>query len=61
MKDKIIDKMQNHFGEAICKNSGNLEVMRHDVWIVLKHIVRNDTEILEQQHDYCPKDDSCNF
>ena len=53
--------MQNHFGEAICKNSGNLEVMRHDVWIVLKHIVRNDTEILEQQHDYCPKDDSCNF
>ena len=53
--------MQNHFGEAICKNSGNLEVMRHDVWIVIKHMVRNDTEILEQQHDYWPKDDSCNF
>ena len=57
----MIDKMQNHFGEAICKNSGNLEVMRPDVWIVLKHMVRNDTEILEQQHDYCPKDESCNF
>ena len=53
--------MQNHFGEAICKNSGNLEVMRHDVWIVLKHMVRNDTGILEQQHDYCPKDGPCNF
>ena len=61
MKDKIIDKVQNHFGEAICKNSGNLEVMRHDVWIVLKHMVRNDTGILEQQHDYCPKDGPCNF
>ena len=52
--DKIIDNMQNHFREAILKNSGNLEAIRQDVWAVLKHMVRNDTEILEQQHDYCP-------
>ena len=61
LADKIIDKMQNHFGEAICKNSGNLEAMRQDVWADSKHMVRNDTETLEQQHDYCPKDGWCNF
>lgn len=31
------------------------------MWAVFKHIVRNDTETLEQQHDYCPKDGWCNF
>ena len=31
LTDKIIDKMQNHFGEAVRKNSGNLEAMRQDV------------------------------
>ena len=31
LTDKVIDKMQNHFGEAIRKNSGNLEAMRQDV------------------------------
>ena len=25
------------------------------------NIDRNDTETLEQQHDYCPKDGWCNF
>ena len=47
LTDKIIDKMQNHFGEAIRKNSGHLEAMRQDVWAVLKHMVRNVTETLE--------------
>ena len=47
--DKIIDNMQNHFREAILKNSGNLEAIRQDVWAVLKHMVRNDTEILEHE------------
>ena len=60
LTDKIIDKMQNHFEEAIRKNSGNLEAMRRAVWAVLKHMVRNDTETLEEQHDYCPKDGWCN-
>ena len=31
------------------------------MWAVFKHIVRNDTETLEQQHDYCRKDGWCNF
>lgn len=31
------------------------------MWAVFKHIVRNDTETLEQQHDYCQKDGWCNF
>ena len=56
LADKTIDKMQNHFGEAVRKNSGNLEAMRQDVWAVLKHMVQNDTETLKQQHDYCPED-----
>ena len=43
------------------KNSRNLEAMRQDVWAFLKHMVQNDTETLEQQHDYCPKDAWCNF
>ena len=39
----------------------NLEAMRQDVWAVLKHMVQSDTETVEQQHDYCPKDGWCNF
>ena len=35
--------------------------MRQDVWAVLKHMLQNDTETLEQQHDYCPKDGWCHF
>ena len=47
LTDKIIDKMQNHFGEVVHKNSRNLEAMRQDVWAFLKHMVQNDTETLK--------------
>ena len=61
LTEKIIEKIQNHFGEAIRKKSGNLETMRQDVWTVLKNVVQNNTETLEQQHDYCQKDGWCSF
>ena len=47
LTDKIIDKMQNHFGEVVHKNSRNLEAMRQVVWAFLKHMVQNDPETLK--------------
>ena len=35
LTDKFIDKMQNHYGEAIRSNCGNLEKMVNSIWAVL--------------------------
>ena len=61
LTEKTIDQIQNHFGEAIRKNSGNSEVVQQDVWIVLNDMVQNETENLEQQQGYCSKDGWWNF
>ena len=63
LTDKICDKMQNYYGQAIRSNSGNKDKMVKAIWAILKHMVRNDSESLEQQHSYCHKSSStwCKF
>ena len=52
LTDKICDEMQNFYGQAITNNSGNKDKMVKTIWAILKYMVRNDNENLEQQHSY---------
>ena len=63
LTDKICDKMQNYYGQAIRNNSGNKDEMVKAIWAILKHMVRNDSETLDQQHSCCPKSSTtwCKF
>ena len=63
LTDKVIDRMQNFFGQAIRNNSGLKESMKKDILAILKHMVKDDTLYLDQQHENCPKDSSswCKF
>ena len=63
LTDNICDKMQNYFGTAIRENVGNKDGMKKAVWAIYKHVIRNDNESLEKQHDFCPKskDTWCKF
>ena len=60
LTDNIFDKMQNNFGEAR-SNAGNRDGMYHAIWTTNKHMIRNDDETLEQQHDFCPRNGWCKF
>ena len=56
LTDKVIDKMQNFFGQVIRNNSGAKENMKSDILAILKHMVKDDRIHLDQQHQNCPKD-----
>lgn len=51
LTDYQIDKMQNHFGEAIRNNPNNLIGMRNDIYAVLDHMVTNAQKSLDLQHE----------
>lgn len=55
LTDKIIDKIQNYYGEAIRNNSGNLEGMKASIWAIFKHMIRDEHKTLDEQHSLCPK------
>ena len=61
--DKVVDKMQNYFGEAIRNNAGNKELMTKAVWAIYHHMICNDSISLKEQHSFCPKGPSswCTF
>lgn len=61
LTDLTMDRMQNHFGEAIRKNSGNVKQMKNVLAAVFHHMVKNDNNTIETQHQYCPKNDWCKF
>ena len=56
LTDKVIDKMQNHYGSAIRGNKGKLDQMHDAIQAILKHMVKEEGKSLEEQHDLCPKD-----
>ena len=60
-KVRAIDRMQSHFGEAIYKNSENIENVKKDIKTVLHHMVQNEKMSLEEQHSYCSRDSWCKF
>ena len=61
LTNETIDRMQSHFGEAIYKNSGNIENVKKDIKTVLHHMVQNEKMSLEEQHSYCSRDSWCKF
>ena len=56
LTDKVIDKMQNHYGSAIWSNKGKLIQMHDAIQAILKHMVQEEGKSLEEQHALCPKD-----
>ena len=63
LTDKICDKMQNHYGTAIRSHSNDPDGMYESIWAIFKHMIKCDSESLEEQHRYCPKIQStwCKF
>ena len=55
LSDKIIDSMQNYYGQAIPQNYGNLEGMKKSIRAIHYHMIRNTSNTLKKQHQYCPK------
>ena len=56
--DKLIDKIQNYYGEAIRNNANDLDGMVNAIWAIYKHIIVDDSQSLEEQHSLCPKDNA---
>ena len=52
---KIIDKIQNYYGEAIRNNPGDIEGMELSIWAIFKHMIWDESIILDEQHKLCPK------
>ena len=52
---KVIDKIQNYYGQAIRNNVGDLEMMRNDIWAIYKHMIENNDIPSSEQHNKCPK------
>ena len=59
----MMDKMQNYYGKAIRENKGNLQGMKDGTKAVQHHMIASESEPLEKQHQYCPKDKNswCKF
>lgn len=55
LTDKIIDSMQNYYGQAIRENKGNLEGMKKSIKAIQHHMIKDSSQTLEEQHQYCPK------
>ena len=53
--DKVIDKIQNYYGQAIRNNVDDLEMMRNDIWAISKYMIENNDIPLSGQHNKCPK------
>ena len=63
LSDKLIDKMQNYYGNAIRHNKGDLKSMKNSIKAIQHHMIINESLPLEKQHLYCPKDGNswCKF
>ena len=55
LTDKVIDRIQNYYGNAIKENSGNLNGMKDSINAIKCHMIENMGLSLEKQHRYCPK------
>ena len=56
--DRLIDKIQNYYVEAIRNHANDLDGMVNAIWAIYKHIIVDDSQSLEEQHSLCPKDNT---
>ena len=59
LTDKTIDKMQNYFGEAIRNNVRNIELIKNDTWAISKHMIRYNSQSLDEKNSMCLKYSWC--
>ena len=55
LTDKLIDRIQNYYGNAIRENSGNFEGMKESIKAIQCHMIEDKSLSLEKQHRHCPK------
>ncbi|XP_065051289.1 uncharacterized protein LOC135680963 [Rhopilema esculentum] len=53
-----IDSIQNYYGLAIRRNSGNKDGMKNSIMAIQHHMVKSEKLSLAQQHQYCPQDEA---
>jgi len=51
LAEKVVDKIQNFFGQAIRRNSGDQAEMKKNIWAIFQHMIINDEQSLEIKHD----------
>lgn len=59
-----INIIQRYYGNAIRKNTGDLQAMQNAIWAIFHHSIQPATNVsLEEQHRFCPKGEStwCKF
>ena len=56
--DKLIDKIQNYYGEAIRSHANDLDGMVNAILAIYKQIIVDDSQSLEEQHSLCQKDNN---
>ena len=63
LSDAVIDTFQNHYGNAIRKNSQDINEMQKAIWAIFYHSILGKDETLFQQHKFCPHglDSWCKF
>lgn len=63
LTDKVINRIQNYYGNATRENSGNLQGMKESIKAIQGHRIVDDGMSLEKQHRHCPKgkDTWCTF
>ena len=55
LTDKMMNKMQCYFGQAIRGNTGSIYQMKKAIWAILWHCSVEGTP--STRHQFCPRDD----
>ena len=61
LTDVMINRIQNHFGQCIRNNKGNLQGMQNDISAIFKHMIQDDSISMAEQHANCPKYGWCKY
>ena len=56
LTDKMIDKMQNFYGQSIRNTIGDLEDMKNSIWAIFGPMICDKHSSLEDQQALCPRD-----
>ena len=57
--DAIVDRIQTYYGYAIRNNKGERDKIVKAIWAIYYHLIIGPSyESLEQQHSFCPTDES---
>ena len=55
LTDKVIDRIQNYFGEAIRNNVGDIDRMESAIWAIFYHMIKDDTNAIRRTAPILPE------